>query len=90
MNKSYQSVNPRVHHSLEHSTPLNQQVEELIEVFTFLIYFTTIKPENRSGIVEASSGLITGAKGVLQTCAAIIEMIQAKNVKQIKIYYFKV
>lgn len=29
---------------------------------------------------------MTGAKGVLQTCAAIIEMIQAKNVLDIGLF----
>lgn len=32
------------------------------------------------------SGLMTGAKGVLQTCASIIEMIQAKNVLDIGLF----
>lgn len=32
------------------------------------------------------SGLMTGAKGVLQTCAAIVEMIQAKNILDIGLF----
>lgn len=36
--------------------------------------------------LEHPSGLMTGAKGVLQTCSTVIDMIQAKNVLDIGLY----
>ncbi|KAJ6641611.1 Catechol O-methyltransferase domain-containing protein 1 [Pseudolycoriella hygida] len=66
MSKSYESFNPRTQYCLDHSTPLNKHVDELMEVS-----------------LACKSGQMTGAKGVLQTCATLIEIIQAKNILDI-------
>ncbi|KAG4076233.1 hypothetical protein HA402_014782 [Bradysia odoriphaga] len=67
--KSYQFVTPRIQYSLDHSTKLNEHVEELIEL-------SLKHPLSRC----------VGARGVLQTCTAMIEMIQAKNVLDIGLF----
>lgn len=36
--------------------------------------------------LKLPTGHVTGAKGVLQTCSAIVEMIQAKNILDIGLY----
>ncbi|KAG4070548.1 hypothetical protein HA402_001214 [Bradysia odoriphaga] len=69
MNKSYLSGDPRIKYCLDHSTPLNEYVEELIKAS-----------------LKHPSGLMTGAEGVLQTCSAVIAMIQARNVLDIGLF----
>ncbi|XP_037047344.1 caffeoyl-CoA O-methyltransferase-like [Bradysia coprophila] len=67
--KSFRFITPRIQYALDHSTKLNEHVEELMELS-----------------LKHPFGLVIGARGVLQTCTALIEMIQAKNVLDIGLF----